>query len=440
MKSYDLLDLAVRNVRNSRLRNLLTTVGIAVGVASLVAMLSLGIGLQTLANKRLKKSGIFETVFVTSRTDFRNADRQPNEEEKPEENPPLDDNARRQIEKLPNVAEVVPEIRAMGEIEYAGKTHASFVAALPPSAKDDDGMASLKGSFFSSANANEVLVQQDFAKRLEPTATNLIGKDITVRYAERKATTDDPSGSGFSITRTERTFRVVGIIEEEPFGGMRMISRARVFFPTAVAEQMNLMQMADTQQMMKAGPQSKVYTMLTVKVINSTKAEEVQDAIKKMKFGTYSFLDATKNVRRFFAIFDGFLGIFGSLALAVASLAIVNTLVMAVLERRREIGIMKALGASDIDVKKLFFAEAAAMGAAGGVLGVLLGWGMGRVINAGTNVWLARNKFPPENFWYVPWWLVLAAIAFAIAVSILSGLYPASRAAKLDPVQALRYE
>jgi putative ABC transport system permease protein len=438
VKSYDLLDLAVRNIRNSRLRNALTTVGIGVGVASLVAMLSLGIGLQNLANKRLKKSGIFETIFVTSRSDFRNADRQ-QDEEKPEDSPMLDENARIEIAKLPNVAEVVPEIRAMGEIEYAGKTHASFIAALPPSAKDDEGLASLKGKFFSSPTANEVIVQQDFAKRLEPSG-DLIGKDITVRYAERRSTTDDPSGSGFSITRTERTFHVVGIIEEEPFGGMRMISRARLFLPTATAESMNLMQMADTQQMMKAGAQARVYTMLTVRVKNSSQAEQVQDAIKKMKFGTYSFLDATKNIRRFFAILDGFLGIFGSLALAVASLAIVNTLVMAVLERRREIGIMKALGASDVDIRKIFFAEAAAMGAAGGVLGVLLGWGIGRVINAGTNFWLARNKLPAENFWFVPWWLVLSAIVFAIGVSILSGLYPASRAAKLDPVQALRYE
>jgi putative ABC transport system permease protein len=438
VKSYDLLDLAVRNIRNSRLRNFLTTVGIGVGVASLVAMLSLGIGLQNLANKRLKKSGIFETIFVTSRSDFRNAERQ-QDEEKPEEAPPLDETARREIEKLPNVAEVVPEIRAMGEIEYAGKTHASFVAALPPSSKDDEGLASLKGKFFSSPTANEVIVQQDFAKRLDPTG-NLIGKDIVVRYAERRGSTDDPSGAGFSITRTERTFRVVGIIEEEPFGGMRMISRARLFLPTATAESMNLMQMADTQQMMRAGANARVYTMLTVRVKNSSQAEQVQDAIKKMKFGTYSFLDATKGIRRFFAILDGFLGIFGSLALAVASLAIVNTLVMAVLERRREIGIMKALGASDVDIKKIFFAEAAAMGAAGGVLGVLLGWGIGRVINAGTNFWLARNKLPAENFWFVPWWLVLSAIVFAVGVSILSGLYPASRAAKLDPVQALRYE
>jgi putative ABC transport system permease protein len=171
-----------------------------------------------------------------------------------------------------------------------------------------------------------------------------------------------------------------------------------------------------------------------------TRTQSVEDAIKKMGFNTFSIIDATRSMRQFFAILDIFLGIFGSLALAVASIGIVNTLVMAILERRREIGIMKALGASDSDVKGLFFAEAGAMGIFGGLAGVALGWTIGQVINAGTNAYLRRLHFPPEQIWSVSWWLVLGAIGFAIVVSLLSGLYPASRAARLDPVQALRYE
>src|ERR1700758_1730184 len=103
MKAYDLLDLAVRNLRQSKLRNGLTTVGISVGVASLVAMLSLGVGLQQLATRRLAGSGMFDTVFVTSRQDFRGYDREDDAKApSPDKAPTLDEPAREAITKLPN--------------------------------------------------------------------------------------------------------------------------------------------------------------------------------------------------------------------------------------------------------------------------------------------------------------------------------------------------
>jgi len=113
---------------------------------------------------------------------------------------------------------------------------------------------------------------------------------------------------------------------------------------------------------------------------------------------------------------------------------------MAILERRREIGILKALGASDRDVRSLFFVEAGAMGSLGGLLGVLIGWLIGGAINFGTNVYLKGRNLPAIRVTAVPWWMVAAAIAFSIAVSLAAGIYPASRAAALDPVEALRYE
>jgi putative ABC transport system permease protein len=110
------------------------------------------------------------------------------------------------------------------------------------------------------------------------------------------------------------------------------------------------------------------------------------------------------------------------------------------MERRREIGIMKALGASDGDVKRIFFFEAGTMGLLGGAVGTGLGWMIGKVINLVTNIYLQRQDVQPENFWYVPLWLVIAALAFSVFVSLFAGLYPASRAAKLNPVEALRHD
>jgi putative ABC transport system permease protein len=167
---------------------------------------------------------------------------------------------------------------------------------------------------------------------------------------------------------------------------------------------------------------------------------DIEPSIKQMGFNTFSLFDATRNLHIIFTVLDLFLGMFGSLALAVASLGIINTLVMAILERRREIGVLKALGAADRDVRRLFFAEAGVMGLAGGALGVFLGWAIGKIINFGINIYLHSQNLQPEKVWFVPWWLVGGAIGFSVVVSLAAGLYPAARAARLDPVQALRYE
>jgi len=445
MKNYDLVDLATRNLRESKLRNGLTTAGIAVGVASLVAMLSLGIGLQQLADSRLAKSGIFDTVFVSSPLEFRGG--REDQQKKEDTVPPrlVDEAARNEIAKLPNVLEVAPEIRVMTDVAYKDQSYPTMMGSLSPSAKTSESFDTMQGAYFSSSDAREAILQKDFAARLEKNPKDLIGKEIVLRYAQRQpGESSDSNDEGlpisFSVVRKEQPLKVVPIVDEEPFGGMRGVSRARVFIPTDTADALNMVQFSDVRNAAGNSATGKTYSLLTVRVSSAGKVEQVQDAIKKLGLRTYSILDASKSLRRFFAIFDMFLGIFGSLALAVASLAIVNTLVMAVLERRREIGVMKALGADDIDVKKLFFAEAGAMGAVGGAFGVLLGWLIGRAINFGTTIYLQRQGLPPENVWAVPWWLVGSAIVFAIAVSLVAALYPASRAAKLDPIQALRYE
>jgi putative ABC transport system permease protein len=273
-------------------------------------------------------------------------------------------------------------------------------------------------------------------------AKPLLRKEVTMRYAERtvlpSSSTDGAGpadGAAYSVVPRQQVLKIVGVTDLDP-DSMRGTARARVFLPLKLVQ--NLHVQSELRDTSASGPPT--YTSLSVRVGNPNQVPVVEDAIKKLGFSAFSIVDATRSMRQFFAVLDVFLGIFGSLALAVASIGIVNTLVMAILERRREIGIMKALGASDTDVRGLFFAEAGAMGLVGGAVGVALGWTIGRLINLGTNIYLVRQHFPPAQIWSVPLWLVLSAIAFSIVVSLLSGLYPAARAARLDPVQALRYE
>jgi len=476
MKLPDLTDLALRNLRESVLRNSLTTVGISVGVASLVAMLSLGIGLQQLASRRLIKSGLFDTIVVTSRREPRNFEHN-NEQERngppPGESRILDEPTRLEIEHLPNVVEANPDIRFVSELRFDDKPHLTTIAALPESSRSNDAFENIQGRFFSSDNAAEAILQKSFAEELlgrtpkpgadevnvATLAAPLLGKELTMRYAQRESSPTEPSSSAssnarpsspsksadsfgaasYSVISREQKLTIVGIADLDP-ESMRGPTRGRVFIPLRLAEGLHVMQPTDLREISSAGANQSLYSSVSVHVKNPAQIKATEDAIKKMGFNTFSILDATRSLQQFFAVLDLFLGIFGSLALAVASIGIVNTLVMAILERRREIGIMKAIGASDIDVKKLFFAEAGAMGVLGGIVGVALGWAIGHAINLGTNIYLKRQSLPPEHFWAVPWWLVAVAIAFSFFVSLAAGLYPASRAARLDPVQALRYE
>ena len=450
MKTRDLADLALRNLSEALLRNALTTLGVAVGVASLVAMLSLGVGLQQLASKRLSQSGLFDTIFVTPKNSFRGMGRP--QREAPPVNPPraLDEDARTEIAKLPAVIEVYPQIRFFTEVRFQNKPYATVVVGMPDSSKNSGSFDGMQGRFFSSPTANEAILQVEFAKELSENPGVLVGQELVLRYAERQAlapnVADSPGNAGelsggFSVVPKELRLQIVGVVETEPAAGYGGYGNARVLMPLNTAATLRAAQVNDLRDIVRDSNAGKTtYPSLSVRATSPSRVETLEASIKTLGFNTFSLLDASKSLRTFFSVFDLLLGIFGSLALAVATLGIVNTLVMAILERRREIGILKALGAADSDVQQLFFFEAGVMGFLGGVLGVLFGWLLGRALTFGTNVYLQRQNLNPIELSSVPWWLVLAALVFAVLVSLAAGLYPASRAAKLNPVDALRYE
>jgi putative ABC transport system permease protein len=449
MKPRDLTDLALRNLREAVLRNALTTLGVAVGVASLVAMLSLGVGLQQLTSKRLSQSGLFDTIFVTPKNNFRGMGRPERQTVSDKPPRPLDEDARKELEKLPNVIEVYPQVRFFTEVRFNNKPFGTVVAGMPESSRNSGAFDGMQGSFFSSPTADEAILQIEFAKDLSDKPASLVGQELTLRYAERQAipsagadgsgTTEQPEG--FSVVPKELKLKIVGIVDTEPAAGYGGYGNARLLIPLATSSKLRAAQVNDLRDIVRGNAENKVtYASLSVRAKSPSQVETLEASIKNLGFNAFSLLDASKSLRTFFSVFDLLLGIFGSLALAVATLGIVNTLVMAILERRREIGVLKALGAADSDVQSLFFVEAGVMGFLGGILGITLGWLLSRAITFGTNVYLKRQSLNPIELTSVPWWLVIVAIVFAVLVSLAAGLYPASRAARLNPVDALRYE
>jgi ABC-type antimicrobial peptide transport system permease subunit len=183
------------------------------------------------------------------------------------------------------------------------------------------------------------------------------------------------------------------------------------------------------------------YDRLRIKASSINDAALIVEELQDRGFEVESLRLLLDNINRAMVVLQTMLGSIGALALLVASIGIANTMVMAVYERTREIGILKALGASPGDIRILFVTESAFIGLVGGVAGTIVGWLLGLGLNRLILAVMEWQEVPVRGtFFVVSAWLVILALVFATVVGLLSGLYPAARAARLDPIEALRYE
>jgi len=184
------------------------------------------------------------------------------------------------------------------------------------------------------------------------------------------------------------------------------------------------------------------YTQLRVRVESFTQVNQVADKIRDLGWQVVTLDEILKKLLKYFRLFELALGIFGFVTLAVAALGIINTMVMAIYERTREIGVMRAVGAARKHILKLFLWEASLIGLIGGLIGMLVSWLFTSLLEYGLNKWLISQGLVKTNLdiFSLAWWLFAFGIIFAIAVGFLAGLYPAIRASRLDPIRALRGE
>ena len=453
MTFRDTLGLAIRNLAQAKLRTSLTTMGVSIGIASLAGMVSLGVGLQDQFVGRFTKSGMFNSINVLpgsvgqitfgpggrgrgpvpfGRRGERPADAGPAKE--------ITEETLKELAALPDVREVYPNLRVPVEVKYAGLTEFVPAAGIPMSVREEGAFQSVPhGRFFAAGSETACMLSLDYAKRMnESNPAAMVGQELALSFA----TAATPAAPGAPpVQRAEWKCQVVGIVEREtgPFaaggavsGVMIPMDKAKEIFASA----------AVSVQLLARDPTrtSRPYPSAVVKVRSPQATQDVQEQIKKLGFSAFSLNDALQGAKRAFLILDIVLALIGSIALAVSSLGIMNTMVMSILERTREIGIMKAIGGSDGDIRRIFLIEASAIGFLGGATGVMLGWAVGRAINFGANLYIQQQGGTPGNLFSLPFWLIGGAIGFSIAVSLLAGSYPAARAAKLDPIQALRHD
>ena len=500
MPFLDLLRLALRNLREAKLRATLTSMGVIVGVAVIVTMISFGLGLQRNMLTRFRALDLFNELRVFGKSVFSMAmtnvdpklrrDETPGERRGPafrtDKAPTriLDDAAIAEIQKIPGVAYVEPDIGFSAYVRCNG-----HVVAPQPVGGASVPNASAKfktfdaGKMISRPDADEAVVSDVFTETCGYAHTaDALGQTIeflTTRSetqtsasgskAGKDESTEEDHDTGFfglplgesvptapSNSITARTFRIAGVLGQEKREGaaqggpIGLMFNASIYIPLPAAHDwitkhrnpMGEVALALARQSGQLNAsETEGYGSAVVRVSDPVVLTQVRKRLTELGFGSFSIVDQLDQIRTVFLIIDSVLGLLGGISLLVASFGIANTMIMSILERTREIGIMKAIGAEDREIKLIFFFEAAVIGLTGGVIGSLAAWGIDGVANR-----LAyRFVLKPQgasfiDFFSLPAYLWMGAIVFALTVSILAALYPAARAARIDPVRALRHD
>jgi putative ABC transport system permease protein len=428
MRTWRLILLALGGLRRTPLRVALTGLGVAIATASLVSMMAFALGLQRQIETPMRLLSLLNDIHVSMKEGSGARDA-----------PPLDDEAVERLSHLPGVTAAFPNIHLRGIKVRRGSRSESCLAVAAPREAALLGMAEeflVAGRFFRENHDPEAILGAPLIHALGfASPQEAIGAQVTVEAAGLSPDDD----ASFSFQRKELKVTVVGVYE------LPLIvpgpARSGLVVPLDLMKEVPGIHFESALAQLKAGGAATPggYGNVTVRVRNAADLRSVEDAIKKMGYQTSTMLGRFAEMQTFVIFLEVLLAAVGTIALVVAALGIVNTLLMAVLERHQEIGICKALGASDGDLLVLFLTEAGLIGLLGGLGGLLLGrlvsFGLEIVVNVYARGHGANRALEVFVF---PFWLLAATALFAMVVSVLAGVYPAMRAARVDPIRALR--
>ena len=452
MQLADLFRLATGNLRRNRSRSVMTLVGVGVGVAALFALLSYGSGLQRLADEEFATLELYNTLRVTTTPNpidsFADVSYRAMEEVEARmdtvEQVPLTDSVLAEIDAIPGVLAAYPEVTFPVRVRAHGREVFAGAEAVPQAFATIPAYQPATGSFFETADTEAVLIPQSMAERLgfEPAAA-AVGDTVEVVTAsldyaklQRSLFSFGLGMRGLPLKEESHWLRVAGVLPEQ---GQALSGFVRLVVPIDLATSMQKVTFFSTLDLVTRGPDTGGYTAARVQLQDEDDYAAVKSAIERQGLFATGFREQFAQLDRLFAILNGTLAIVGLIALLVATIGIANTMMMNVVERTREIGVMKALGGDDGDVQRLFVVESLLLGVAGGVLGLAFGWLVTEALGAGVVAYLNRIGVPPLDVFYTPPLVIAGIVAVTLLVSVLAGFAPARRAARVEPIAALRH-
>lgn len=434
-----LIDLVVHifdNLARRKARVALTAIGVVIGTASVVVLVSLAIGLQRNATQQLY--GIGDLTQIQVFPTYGDYMAMPGSVSTPVTEKLLTSDSLVELAAIPGVIQVIPRdyIQGPAILKFNRlETYANIVGIgthdlsfLGVEVLEGDIILERGTAIIGSMISSSFYDPQWRPGQSPPSQPDLLGQQLKLVLI--KWNPED----GTEIRKTVQV-RIVGIFAES-----RGESDWSIYMALEDVTAYNEWMMGRRINHNREG-----YNQVVIKVADVKDVLDITEIITQMGYQAYTPQSFVQGINSFFLILQVIFGGVGAISLFVAAIGIANTMTMAILERTKEIGLMKAVGATNRDVLSIFLGESAGIGLIGGLGGVLLGWIAGQIINVLALAYLAGQAAqqggpPPTTAVYTPIWLPIFALAFSILIGLLSGLFPALRAATMVPVTALKYE
>jgi ABC-type antimicrobial peptide transport system permease subunit len=410
--------MSLGNYGRSRLRSGLTTAGVGIGTALVVLLIALASGAEDNVRRSIFSIGDLRLVTVQP---F-----QPGASGLSAVPRTITDDAVSQFKQIAHVGAVYRQFDApLGMVVEGGEDATIRPQGIEPGAPVDRGDL-VAGRHLEPGDRAVAVIPGSIARLVAPNPVEAVGRRLTMRIGGPvKLGSTRIGGSG---TPRDYAITVVGVFDEQA-------SQTSVRIPLDDALLAGAENRGLTPDLLR---QSTGYSGIAIEADDSLHVADIVQAVQELGYSSFSLKQVIAQIDQGFGVFKGILAGIGGVALLVAAIGIANTMVMSVLERTREIGIMKAVGASPRDIRALFLAEAAYVGAFGGLIGLVLGLAGGQVIER-----IIRELNPranPAPIFIVGPELALGALALALAVALLAGFLPARRAMRMSALSALRYE
>ncbi|MBP9732309.1 MAG: ABC transporter permease [Candidatus Magasanikbacteria bacterium] len=399
----DILSLSTRTFKTRPMRTALTILGMSVGIGAVLFLVSLGYGLQeTVLNRITNADALLSLDVSAGQSELIKLDRAH-----------LD-----KMAQLPNVEEVSPITAISSQITLKDLTGIVTLYSVKPSFFRLSGILPFKGKLFegtqSGETKREIVVSSALATIFNLDPDSIIGETVSITAFVSRL--DETGAEVVSTTIITDPFVIVGVVQDD--------KESFMYSPESLLQDIHV----------------ETYIGAKIKVTSPEVMGAIRDQVIDMGFFVSALQDTIDQVKKIFSIVQIVLGLFGLVALIVSAIGMFNTMTVLLMERTNEIGIMRSIGVTRNDVRKLFMVEAMVMGFLGGLGGVALGHLGGVLANFGINL-LAKNFGGQAlSLFSRPASFIVGIIIFSTIIGFITGIFPAQRAAKIKPLDALRYK